>query len=114
MVCSSPLVWIGWGYWNRNRPDLIADGVAASGLHSFPSGHIVVVITVYGLLTYLWCRASPSQMERAIIVLTMTLWIGLITSSRLVLGAHWPSDIIARNCDWCNVAGGGYCCGSPS
>jgi len=89
------LVWIGWGYWNRNRPDLIADGVAASGLHSFPSGHIVVVITVYGLLTYLWCRASPSQMERAIIVLTMTLWIGLITSSRLVLGAHWPSDIIA-------------------
>lgn len=40
------LVWIGWGYWNRDRPDMIADGVAASGLHSFPSGHAVVVIAV--------------------------------------------------------------------
>ncbi len=88
------LVWIGWGYWNRGRPDAIADGVAASGLHSFPSGHTVVVITVYGLLAYLWCCASRSWVERLLITLAVTVWIGLIVSSRLSLGAHWPSDVI--------------------
>jgi membrane-associated phospholipid phosphatase len=88
------LVWIGWGYWNRDRPDLIADGVAASGLHSFPSGHTVVVITVYGLLAYLWGCASRSWVERLLIEIAAVAWISLIISSRLVLGAHWPSDVI--------------------
>lgn len=89
------LVWIGWGYWNRDRPALIADGVAASGLHSFPSGHTVVVITVYGLLAYLWCHASRSWAERLIIILGAVAWIAMIVSSRLALGAHWPSDVVA-------------------
>ena len=87
------LVWIGWGYWNRDRPDLIADGIAASGLHSFPSGHIVVVITVYGLLSYLLCCASRSWLERGLVVAATTYWLAMIVSSRLVLGAHWPSDV---------------------
>lgn len=88
------LVWIGWGYWNRDRPSLIADGVAASGLHSFPSGHTVVVITIYGLLGYLWCRASRSWVERLIITVAIAFWITMIVLSRLELGAHWPTDVI--------------------
>ncbi|MBD3884820.1 phosphatase PAP2 family protein [Phormidium tenue FACHB-886] len=88
------LVWIGWGYWQRDRPSLIANGVATSGLHSFPSGHAVVVITVYGLLVFLWWRASRSWVEKLVLTLLALLWISLILSSRLVLGAHWPTDVI--------------------
>jgi len=88
------LVWLGWGYWNRDRPNPIADGVATSGLHSFSLAHTVVVITVYSLLGYLWCRASQSWAERLVIVLAIAFWITMIVLSRLVLGAHWLSDII--------------------
>jgi membrane-associated phospholipid phosphatase len=73
----------------------IANGIASPGLHSFPSGHVVVSVTMYGLIFYLWCRASRSWVERGIAIAFGTVWLGLIAASRLTLGAHWPSDIIA-------------------
>ena len=94
-VLQFAIVWIGWGTWNRDRPDLIADGLAAPGLHSFPSGHAVVVTVVYGFLFYLWFRESRSWLERLIAIAFAFIWIGLISMSRLVLGAHWPSDVIS-------------------
>lgn len=87
-------VWTGWLTWNRERPDLIADGIAAPGLHSFPSGHVAVITTIYGLLFYLWFRSSKNWLERIVAIAFATVWIGMISMSRLVLGAHWPSDVI--------------------
>jgi membrane-associated phospholipid phosphatase len=88
------LVWIGWGMWNRDRPDLIANGIAAPDLHSFPSGHVVVSVTMYGLIFYLWFRTSRSWVERLVAIVFGITWISLIAAARITLGAHWPSDII--------------------
>jgi undecaprenyl-diphosphatase len=81
--------------WNRDRPDLIANGIAAPGLHSFPSGHALVIITVYGLMAFLWWRAAHHVVEKGVAIAAFMVWIGMVSMARLVLGAHWLTDILA-------------------
>jgi undecaprenyl-diphosphatase len=92
---ATGLMWVGWLTWNRARPDLVADGIAAPGLHSFPSGHVVSVTVLYGFLTYLWARASGRLLERALALVLGVTCIAVVSLARLTLGAHWPSDTIA-------------------
>lgn len=88
------LIWTGWGLWNRSRPDVIAGGIAAPGLHSFPSGHAVLTVSIYGLVAYLWVRASRSWLERILAVVLCAILTALVGNARLALGSHWPSDVI--------------------
>jgi membrane-associated phospholipid phosphatase len=94
-VLQFALVWIGWGLWPRQRPALIAEGIAASSLHSFPSGHTVLVLSVYGFVAYLWLRAAASWIEQLGVLLGFVGFASLVIVARLVLGAHWPSDVLA-------------------
>jgi undecaprenyl-diphosphatase len=94
-VLARPIVGVGWLLWDRARPRIILDGRTAPPLHSYPSGHVALAIAAYGLLAYLWIRASKSWLERATAVL-LTIAIVFITGfARLRLGVHWPSDVIA-------------------
>ena len=89
------LIWEGWWLWARPRPTLVAEGIASHSAHSFPSGHILLAVYVYGLLTWLWVESTPYRLEQAVawlVPLTVAAGVGF---SRLVLGAHWPSDTIA-------------------
>lgn len=89
------LVHTAWAVWDRARPDLIADGLAAPAAASFPSGHTVNTVVIYGLLAFLWMQRTRSPLERALaaaLVLALAAVVGL---ARLALGAHWPSDILA-------------------
>ncbi len=92
---GTAVLWAGWLLWERERPELVAGGIAAPGLHSFPSGHILHTVCVYGFLAYLWGRASKSWLERAFVALLYLALIVAVALSRLVLGAHWPSDTLA-------------------
>ena len=89
------IVGVGWLTWARERPELVLGGAASPGLHAFPSGHVAQVISAYGFLIYLWMRTSDSAAERLLAVLLLMGATAVISLARLVLGAHWPSDMAA-------------------
>jgi membrane-associated phospholipid phosphatase len=86
---------VGWAMWDRARPDVLWEGVASPAFHSFPSGHTSKTFAAYGFLTLLWFLASRSGLERALAVL-MFAFIAVVTPmGRMLIGVHWPSDVIA-------------------
>ena len=94
-VLARFLIWTGWWLWPRSRPDLIADGAAALSAHSFPSGHVALTFTTYGLLAVLLARAGRNVIERIVPIILLLVLATIVGLARLRLGAHWPSDTLA-------------------
>ena len=74
--------------FDRPRPDLIAHLEHVSSA-SYPSGHATSAAALYLTLALL----APVQWRRATWALAV-LMIGLTGLSRIMLGVHWPSDIV--------------------
>jgi undecaprenyl-diphosphatase len=94
-VMTKPLALLGWTLWDRARPVSIAEGLAAPPLHSFPSGHAIQVVSIFGLLAYFWIASSRSRVEKALAILAVVALNVLIGLSRIRMGVHWPSDVVA-------------------
>ncbi len=62
---------------------------------SFPSGHVMHYTNFYGLLIYLLATNwKPGKLRNALIGFCTSM-IAIIGPSRIYLGAHWPSDVMA-------------------
>jgi undecaprenyl-diphosphatase len=111
------LLAIGWFAWRRRLLDAAACAVSFGGAvvltivmkdffarlrptffpplvvetdYSFPSGHVLASVALYGLLAVLlW------QRRRRVWALLCGALIILVSLSRVYLGAHFPSDVLA-------------------
>jgi undecaprenyl-diphosphatase len=90
------------GVFDRPRPRLFPWLTHAS-FSSFPSGHAMTAVIVYVTLAYLIARLEPSRaMRRLTFAVTGLLVLG-IGLSRMYLGVHYPSDVLAgyaAGCAW--------------
>jgi membrane protein DedA with SNARE-associated domain/membrane-associated phospholipid phosphatase len=78
--------------FQRERPDLW-EMIARPQTYSFPSGHAMVSMAVYGSAAYLLEAAFPRyRWGFRILAAVLVLLIG---ASRVYLGVHWPSDVLA-------------------
>ncbi|NJL84356.1 MAG: phosphatase PAP2 family protein [Chloroflexaceae bacterium] len=78
--------------FERSRPQLW-ERIIDVGQYSFPSGHAMISLVVYGFISY-WLIARYPIWRRQIVLLAIAV-IAAIGFSRLYLGVHWPTDILA-------------------
>ncbi len=79
--------------FQRERPDVL-HLIAVNG-YSFPSGHAMISMSFYGLLIYIFLRHLHSKCLRVCITAVFGLLIFFIGLSRVYLGVHYASDVIA-------------------
>ena len=94
IACVGAIVLNYWlkDLFARARPTLWERTVDVAS-YSFPSGHAMISLVVYGMVGYL----LANQFSRWwVLILSLTiLLISAIGLSRLYLGVHWPTDVAA-------------------
>jgi undecaprenyl-diphosphatase len=78
----------------RPRPDL-GSAIALPSSYSFPSGHAATGIAVFGLLGLLAATLARTRAQRVAAVAAGFALGGLIGASRVVLGVHYVTDVLA-------------------
>ena len=94
IVFGELFVWLVKNIVQRPRP-LLVNALIQEGSFSFPSGHAFISISFYGLLTYFLYKNSKTKLQKFLVLLLGLSLIVLIGFSRVYLGVHWPSDVLA-------------------
>jgi membrane-associated phospholipid phosphatase len=79
--------------FQRDRP-FFTDPLATVSTYSFPSGHATVSVAVYGALCLVLVRRLTGP-ARLVCLAAAVLLVSLIGFSRLYLGVHFLSDVLA-------------------
>lgn len=77
----------------RARP--VGTALIKQGGYSFPSGHSMMALAFYGLFIYLVYKSNMAKNKKIILISLLSLLIFLVGLSRIYLGVHFASDVIA-------------------
>lgn len=80
--------------FQRPRPDLVPHGSYVYTA-SFPSGHSMLSAITYLTLGALLARSQPGKRMKAYLLLVAGSLTFLVGVSRVYLGVHWPTDVLA-------------------
>lgn len=90
------------GAFDRPRPgqggeplELLGQTFTYPRSSSFPSGHALTAVIIYGTLAYLVARIETGRTARRATLAAAAVLVMGIGFSRLYLGVHYPSDVIA-------------------
>ena len=84
--------------FQRARPDW-QDPLAQLASYSFPSGHAVASSVFYGMLCAIVFAHTRSPLWRGVALIVAVAMVAAVCFSRVYLGAHYPSDVIAGSAE---------------
>lgn len=80
--------------YQRTRPEPLFE-YALPDSYSFPSGHALGSFCFFGILAWILVRNAEHTSQKWAIAIAAALLIFAIGLSRIYLGVHYPSDIVA-------------------
>lgn len=78
---------------HRERPpgsDTVVPGV----VYSYPSGHTLEVLTIFGILTILTWRSGVDRWIKVAMLVFTILFVAAVAVARVSINAHYPSDVL--------------------
>lgn len=81
-------------WYARGRPGLESHPLAQEPLFSFPSGHSMLSICIYGFIAYLAVSDFERPTQRNLCLLAYFLLVGGVGFSRVYISVHYPTDVL--------------------